>query len=105
VWRARLTFQFAERVPIPSSSSKAEDAGFICRGRTVLIIAHRLSAVREADRIVVMERGQIAEIGSHSELLQNAGGIYSHLHALQHGTTEHVGDGHAASIESARDSL
>ncbi|MYM22988.1 type I secretion system permease/ATPase [Duganella sp. FT135W] len=57
----------------------------ICQGRTVLIIAHRLSAVRDADRIVVMERGQIAESGSHEALLQNAQGIYSHLYRLQAG--------------------
>lgn len=57
----------------------------ICQGRTVLIIAHRLSAVRDADRIVVMERGQIAEIGTHNALLANPSGIYTHLHALQHG--------------------
>lgn len=55
----------------------------ICAGRTVLIIAHRLSAVRDASRIVVMERGQIAECGSHDELLQNTQGIYSHLYHLQ----------------------
>ncbi len=60
----------------------------ICQGRTVLIIAHRLSAVREANRIVVMERGQIAEIGSHDELLRKPDGIYTHLHALQHGQSE-----------------
>ena len=57
----------------------------ICQGRTVLIIAHRLSAVRGANRIVVMERGQIAEVGSHEELLRNPRGIYTHLHGLQHG--------------------
>ena len=57
----------------------------ICAGRTVLIIAHRLSAVREANRIVVMERGQIAEIGNHAQLLQNPSGIYTHLHNLQSG--------------------
>jgi len=55
----------------------------ICAGRTVLIIAHRLSAVRDANKIVVMERGQIAEIGSHDELLQNPDGIYTHLFQLQ----------------------
>jgi ATP-binding cassette, subfamily B, bacterial HlyB/CyaB len=57
----------------------------IAQGRTVLIIAHRLSAVREANRIVVMERGQIVELGSHQELLQVPKGIYAHLHALQQG--------------------
>jgi subfamily B ATP-binding cassette protein HlyB/CyaB len=57
----------------------------ICTGRTVLIIAHRLSAVRDANRIVVMERGQIVEIGSHEELLQNPEGIYTHLYRLQMG--------------------
>ncbi|KIP15520.1 type I secretion system ATPase family protein [Burkholderia sp. MSHR3999] len=62
----------------------------ICHGRTVLIIAHRLSAVREADRIVVMERGQIAETGSHAQLLQKAGGIYAHLYALQQGAAENA---------------
>nr|WP_297755819.1 type I secretion system permease/ATPase [Hydrogenophaga sp.] len=57
----------------------------IAAGRTVLIIAHRLSAVRDADRIVVMEKGQIVEDGHHAELLKNAHGIYSHLNRLQSG--------------------
>ncbi|CAH0442338.1 type I secretion system permease/ATPase [Ralstonia pseudosolanacearum] len=57
----------------------------ICQGRTVLIIAHRLSAVREANRIIVMERGQIAEMGSHDQLLKHPQGIYAHLYALQQG--------------------
>ena len=55
----------------------------ICAGRTVLVIAHRLSAVRDASRIVVMERGQIAESGSHEELLRLPDGIYRHLFQLQ----------------------
>ncbi|MFM8331840.1 MAG: type I secretion system permease/ATPase [Candidatus Methylumidiphilus sp.] len=57
----------------------------ICRGRSVLIIAHRLSAVRDAHRIVVMERGRIAEVGSHAELLRNEAGLYAYLHRLQQG--------------------
>ncbi len=57
----------------------------ICQGRTVLIIAHRLSAVREANRILVMDKGQIVESGSHDELLQNPNGIYTHLYQLQQG--------------------
>jgi ATP-binding cassette, subfamily B, bacterial len=50
--------------------------------RTTIIIAHRLSTVREADKIVVLDQGQIVEIGSHEELL-NHGGIYHRLHKLQ----------------------
>jgi ATP-binding cassette, subfamily B, bacterial len=50
--------------------------------RTTIIIAHRLSTVREADKIVVLDQGKIAEIGSHDQLLQQ-GGIYRRLHSLQ----------------------
>lgn len=50
--------------------------------RTLIIIAHRLSTVREADKIVVLDKGSIVEVGSHEELLQH-GGIYHRLHALQ----------------------
>ncbi|MGV2830257.1 ABC transporter ATP-binding protein [Myxosarcina sp. GI1(2024)] len=50
--------------------------------RTTLIIAHRLSTVREADKIVVLDAGRIIEIGSHQELLDR-GGIYHRLHSLQ----------------------
>jgi subfamily B ATP-binding cassette protein HlyB/CyaB len=62
----------------------------ICAGRTVLIIAHRLSAVRDANRIIVMERGQIAEQGTHAELLRNPTGIYNHLYQLQLGNQENT---------------
>ncbi|MBB6343491.1 subfamily B ATP-binding cassette protein HlyB/CyaB, partial [Pseudomonas fluvialis] len=57
----------------------------ICKGRTVIIIAHRLSAVRDANRILVMDRGQIVEQGSHAELLAHQTGHYSRLHRLQQG--------------------
>ncbi|MCP1445045.1 subfamily B ATP-binding cassette protein HlyB/CyaB [Pseudomonas sp. GGS8] len=57
----------------------------ICKGRTVIIIAHRLSAVRDANRIVVMDRGQIVEQGTHQELLAHQAGHYSRLHRLQQG--------------------
>jgi subfamily B ATP-binding cassette protein HlyB/CyaB len=56
----------------------------ICAGRTVIVIAHRLSAVRHANRILVMDHGQIVEAGTHSELLQHEAGHYSRLHRLQH---------------------
>ena len=57
----------------------------ICKGRTVLIVAHRLSAVRDAHRILVMDRGEIVEQGSHAELLKHEAGQYSRLYRLQQG--------------------
>lgn len=54
----------------------------ICRDRTVFIIAHRLSALRPSHRIIVMEKGKIAEQGSHQQLLEHDG-LYARLHALQ----------------------
>ena len=57
----------------------------ICRGRTVLIIAHRLSAVRAAQRIIVLERGRIVESGPPATLLKNQAGYYARLCRLQQG--------------------
>jgi subfamily B ATP-binding cassette protein MsbA len=54
----------------------------LMRGRTTIVIAHRLSTVENADRIVVLERGRIAETGTHSELLAR-GGIYDKLYRIQ----------------------
>jgi len=57
----------------------------ICRGRTVIIIAHRLSAVRHAHRIVSMDRGRIVEVGPHDELVKRPKGLYAYLWAMQQG--------------------
>jgi subfamily B ATP-binding cassette protein MsbA len=54
----------------------------LIRNRTTIVIAHRLSTVRRADRIVVLERGSIAETGTHTELLAHDG-LYRHLYELQ----------------------
>jgi subfamily B ATP-binding cassette protein MsbA len=51
--------------------------------RTSFVIAHRLSTVRRADAIIVLDRGRIAEVGRHDELIARPGGVYARLHAMQ----------------------
>ena len=65
----------------------------LMQGRTVLVIAHRLSTVRRADRIAVLERGSLTELGSHDELM-TLGGTYHRLYNMQFGE-----DGFGAPLE------
>ena len=57
----------------------------LLRGKTVLMIAHRLYSIRDADCIYVLDRGRLAESGTHQELL-NKNGLYAHLWAVQNET-------------------
>lgn len=69
---------------LDTESERAVQAALdtLMRGRTTLVIAHRLSTIEHANRIVVLNAGQIAEVGSHQELLA-ANGLYAHLYHLQ----------------------
>ncbi len=95
--RISIARAFLKDAPIllldePTSALDAEsDAAIqealkdLMKGRTTLIIAHRLATVVAADKIVVMDHGRIAEQGSHAELMKH-NGLYARLHALQFGT-------------------
>jgi ATP-binding cassette subfamily B protein len=54
----------------------------LIKGRTAIVIAHRLSTIRKADKIIVLDKGEIKETGSHRELLAR-GGFYARLHEMQ----------------------
>lgn len=55
----------------------------ITKGRTSIIIAHRLATIQNADKIIVMDKGKIVEIGTHKSLLKNRNGVYRGLYEAQ----------------------
>ena len=68
-----------------SESIIQKNLALICKGRTVFIVAHRLSTVRNADRIFVIDKGEIIEQGTHRELIQ-LNGYYNKLNQHQDGS-------------------
>ena len=60
-----------------------EATDIITKGRTSIIIAHRLATIKKADKIIVMDRGSIVEMGTHQELLAKENGYYRNLYEVQ----------------------
>jgi len=69
---------------LDSESEKHVQAALerLLQGRTTIVIAHRLSTIENADRILVLDKGEVAEVGTHAELLAK-GGIYTKLYSIQ----------------------
>ena len=63
----------------------------LCKGRTTLVVAHRLSTIKNADEICVIANGQITEMGTHEALMEK-GGVYHDLYSLQFrsGESDHL---------------
>ena len=55
----------------------------VTQGRTSIVIAHRLATVKKADKIIVMDKGHIVEVGKHEELLKKTDGYYKNLYEVQ----------------------
>jgi ABC-type multidrug transport system fused ATPase/permease subunit len=73
----------------------------LMEGRTVITIAHRLSTLRRADKIIVLKDGIVAESGTHEDLLA-ADGVYAQLHRLQFGETQAETDGEGTTVNVSR---
>ena len=63
----------------------------LTRGKTTIMIAHRLSTLRDADKLIVIERGRVAEEGTHKELLDKEEGVYKKLFTLQQEALKNAG--------------
>ncbi len=70
----------------------------LMKGRTTVVVAHRLSTIRNADRIVVIDHGRVVEEGSHAALMKRAGGLYSRLYRLGGGDPEELLDADAEEL-------
>lgn len=71
-----------------SEKSVQEALDKLMKGRTTVVVAHRLSTIRDADRICVLQHGKVVENGSHEELIRNPGSVYKQLLSLQQQTTD-----------------
>jgi len=77
-------------VDVETEKQIQEAIGRLIEGRTTFAIAHRLSTLRNASRLIVLEKGEIAEIGTHAELMEKQG-VFSNLVKTQSAINEIVG--------------
>ena len=78
-------YRSGERVP-----SKGTELEKLCRGRTTIMIAHRLSTLRDCENLYVIEHGSVAESGTHAQLIRQKG-IYFKLYTLQYEALKNAG--------------
>ena len=81
--RILLLDEATSALDFESEAAIQRNMRYICKGRTVIIVAHRLSAVRQADRIIVLEQGRLIEHGTHAAL-RHGEGYYANLCRYQH---------------------